>query len=539
MGEAVVHALAAGDEAAAAGFVEAQVHAALDREDWRQLDRLLGLLPASVSNRPRLILAHAWLHFFRWQFGALAARLDAAERAFDTMPPAESDTESDTETTLRGEISVLRAALASAQGSSAETVARAEAALSALGPDLHFTLGMAQFYYVWGLQGSGHHARAVEFAHRQLELHGWQANVVTLRLFLALGTANFEMANLPAMQSVTTIWYKLAAQTGWGLSLGWSLFGLGWLHYQKNELDLAHEYFGRLTAMAWAAHGRAAIDGYTGLVLIALARGRHADAQAQVNALGEHLLERGMSALADVVQSLQQRVALAVGSDAALAWRRETGATPVGGDFWDQPELTEVRTLLAAATVSSAPELAQAEALLAESRAYALARNSYRRLIEIGGLQALVSAARGDAAAARAALDEAVTLACPGGALRLLVDCGPGLIPLLQDLQVGGIAGSGAPGYLQTLLAAFEVSAGERSFAVAPARRQPTPSEQFTNREIDVLTLLAQRLGDKEIAVRLVLSPLTVKKHTQRLYRKLGVANRRAAVAEALRLGLI
>ncbi|MBK8050064.1 MAG: response regulator transcription factor [Anaerolineales bacterium] len=66
-----------------------------------------------------------------------------------------------------------------------------------------------------------------------------------------------------------------------------------------------------------------------------------------------------------------------------------------------------------------------------------------------------------------------------------------------------------------------------------------TPAELFSNREIDVLVLLAQRLGDKEIATQLTLSPLTVKKHTQRLYRKLGVDNRRAAVVEARRLGVI
>jgi LuxR family maltose regulon positive regulatory protein len=61
----------------------------------------------------------------------------------------------------------------------------------------------------------------------------------------------------------------------------------------------------------------------------------------------------------------------------------------------------------------------------------------------------------------------------------------------------------------------------------------------LTNREIDVLILLAERLSDKEIAERLVLSPLTVKKHTQRIFLKLGVHNRRAAVAQARRLGLI
>ncbi len=62
----------------------------------------------------------------------------------------------------------------------------------------------------------------------------------------------------------------------------------------------------------------------------------------------------------------------------------------------------------------------------------------------------------------------------------------------------------------------------------------------LTNREIDVLLLLAERLTDKEIAERLVLSLLTVKKHTQRIYRKLGVHNRRgSAVVQARRLGLI
>ena len=129
--------------------------------------------------------------------------------------------------------------------------------------------------------------------------------------------------------------------------------------------------------------------------------------------------------------------------------------------------------------------------------------------------------------------------AAPGGALRLLVDCGSGLIGLLEGLKAAGVA----PGYLQKVLAAYDASPMPLSAAqpvrAAPAARQPTPAELFTNREIDVLSLLAQRLADKEIAARLVLSPLTVKKHMQRIYRKLGVDNRRAAVAEARSLGLI
>ena len=66
-----------------------------------------------------------------------------------------------------------------------------------------------------------------------------------------------------------------------------------------------------------------------------------------------------------------------------------------------------------------------------------LARYTNRRLIEVGALEALVYAAQGNEAAALAALRQAVDLAAPGGALRLLVDCGPGVIGLLLEAANG------------------------------------------------------------------------------------------------------
>lgn len=537
--EAVRHFLAAGDPIAAAVLVEAQVHPVLDRENWRQLEHLLGLLPPAVSGRPRLLLAQAWLHFFRWQFGAIEARLDAAESALQTVP------QTDMEVVLRGEISLLRASLANSRGDGALTVQYAEAALAAIRPETQYTMGMAQLYYIWGLQSFGQYERAVDFAHHQLDKYGWQANAVTMRLLLALGTIHFEMANLPAMQRITTIWQKLAEQTGFGLSIAWSSYSQGWLCYQRNELQAASAAFQRVAEMAWVAHGRAVVDSYTGLVLIALARGRPEEALPHIDALNERLSERGMLALAEAAGSLQQRVALAKGEVTGLASREGASRGLIAGDLWEQPALTEVRTLLAA---GNPEQLTLAAELLAESRAYALARNSNRRLIEIDALQALVLAAQEDTGGALAALQAAVERAAPGGALRLLVDCGPGLIGLLQELKAAGVARS----YTRQVLAAFDgafdgaaaslPAAQPRPVQSAPApsaAREPIPAELFTNREIDVLSLLAQRLADKEIAERLVLSPLTVKKHMQRIYRKLGVDNRRAAVAKAHSLGLI
>jgi ATP/maltotriose-dependent transcriptional regulator MalT len=65
------------------------------------------------------------------------------------------------------------------------------------------------------------------------------------------------------------------------------------------------------------------------------------------------------------------------------------------------------------------------------------------------------------------------------------------------------------------------------------------PAAQLTPREIEVLTLAADGLGGKELAEELVLSPGTVNTHFKHIYEKLGAPNRAAAVAKAMRLGLI
>jgi len=63
--------------------------------------------------------------------------------------------------------------------------------------------------------------------------------------------------------------------------------------------------------------------------------------------------------------------------------------------------------------------------------------------------------------------------------------------------------------------------------------------ERLTPREAEILALIADGLSGPEIGKRLFLSPATVKTHLQRLYEKLGVSDRAAAVAEAMRRGLL
>lgn len=65
------------------------------------------------------------------------------------------------------------------------------------------------------------------------------------------------------------------------------------------------------------------------------------------------------------------------------------------------------------------------------------------------------------------------------------------------------------------------------------------PADALSEREFDVLQLLPSGRTNKEIATKLTLSPETVKDHLERIFRKLGATDRTAAVAEAMRRGLI
>ncbi|NUT18732.1 MAG: response regulator transcription factor [Hamadaea sp.] len=109
---------------------------------------------------------------------------------------------------------------------------------------------------------------------------------------------------------------------------------------------------------------------------------------------------------------------------------------------------------------------------------------------------------------------------------------------------------AGASGYLlkdaepEDLAAAVRTAAAGRT-TLAPTvadrllSRLRSPAVTLTRREIEVLTLVADGLSNQGIASRLHLTEGTVKSHLARVYTKLGVESRTAAVASAADLGII
>ena len=95
------------------------------------------------------------------------------------------------------------------------------------------------------------------------------------------------------------------------------------------------------------------------------------------------------------------------------------------------------------------------------------------------------------------------------------------------------------PEYVSLLLAAFPAAEPELAAAPGPSPQEAELIEPLSEREIEVLQLVAEGLTNNEIASRLFLSLNTIKGHTRNIYGKLNVHSRTQAVARAQSLGLL
>jgi len=232
------------------------------------------------------------------------------------------------------------------------------------------------------------------------------------------------------------------------------------------------------------------------------------------------------------VQALRARVWIAQGRPGdALRWAREQGLS-VDDDLSYLREfehITLARALLARYESERAePSLYEAVGFLERLLQAAEAGGRTGSVIEILLLKALAHHMQGDMPAALVPLERALALAEPEDYVRVVVDEGAPMAVLLEAVAKRGIS----PRYVRRLLNAMG------------STEEATPAQQglvepLSQRELDVLRLLATDLGGPGIARELVVSLNTVRTHTKNIYTKLGVNNRRAAVGRAEELDLL
>ena len=387
------------------------------------------------------------------------------------------------------------------------------------------------------MRATGHGDAALRKLMDEYESLPWKTNSYAVRLLFsvslnAIETGRLEQASQTAQRMLNTIPPdRLCVQQGW------AHYFLGVAHYFWDELDAARQHFTALVDKRHLVHTQALRNGVIGLVRVHLARGESGAAWQMVELLAQMDVER-LGQEADDTRSLRAQLQVVRG-ETETAWRWADGFTaPLSYHFWpwlQDPHLAKAHILLARGTAADVRTALEITAALNE---VAEGTFSVRFQIDVLALRALALAAQDGTDAALATLRQAVALAQPGGFIRPFVDLGSPMRTLLLRLREHGPAADSVRG----ILAAFPeprntIEAGD----AGPARRTANAElvEPLTRRELEILALLREHLSNREIADRLCISEVTVKRHTLNIYGKLGVNKRWAAVTKAETLKLL
>jgi len=568
--DAVRHALAAGDTAWAARLVERNVETLLGRSEGVTLRRWLSALPAeSVRDRPRLYLAQAYSAAQGFQVEALEALLDDAERAFavsgDEPYHDQAGQPASVLANVPAGIAFLRASLARFRGDVALAADYNRQALAQLGEDdwlmrSFVRWGQAGVDWLDGRLGPAERGlaevlaelRAADEAVRRAggeptevfrAVEGgaeFFAGFLAQRVRRDLGEVQRAQGNLDAVLATYRQALEVAGENSQTAHTGLAHVGLAQVLHERNELDAALDHATRGVRLCRELAFTPPLA--TGLAIVAWIRQAHGDAPGALEAMGEAgqvELSPQLIPLLNPVPSQRARLLLAQGDvGAAAQWTTAAGLSP--GDEPDYPR--EPAYLVLARVLLAQNDPGPALTLLQRLLDAAASQGRTGSIIEIQAPRALALAACGDHVGALGALTEALTLASPHGYVRVFADEGAPMRALLAQLSAAQPGEQRAaridPGYLAALLRACG-----QADAVPPRRPAAATSpgliEPLTERELEVLRLLAAGRSNQRIAHDLVVALDTVKKHVTHVLGKLGAANRTEAAARARQLGLI
>jgi LuxR family maltose regulon positive regulatory protein len=310
--------------------------------------------------------------------------------------------------------------------------------------------------------------------------------------------------------------------------------GLMQLSYEWNSLDAAEQQ-AREALMIGEQLEDAEFQAQTTLMLaqIAHARGLATAAQQMVAGLLDQLQSQRALRLrwhARAARSMQARFALAAG-DLAAAQR---WADARAHDDMLIAHLQRAREeLLVARLLIAQNQAGQALALLLRVLDAAQRAGHTRFTLETQVIVVLAHSARKQLPEARSVLQSALTGAAREGYMRLFLDDGAALEPLLRAM-LPSIREPALAAYLQTLLHAFAAEHHAGTAQPSGPASATLLAEPLSPQEQRVLHLLTAGRSNPQIAEQLIVSVNTVKAHLKNIYRKLGVSNRMQAARRVI-----
>ncbi len=529
--EAIGYALAAKDYPLAIQLVERASPALPMRGEVDTLLKWLSAFPPEVARaNPRLMLISAWAYLFKADTDAVEVSTREALRALhvdeeaqgpDGWPPEAGE--------MLGQVNALRAFVAVYRGQPQRAVALAEKALGRLREG--DTVGRSSLLAALGdahrdtdnfAAASRAYTEAAEVA-EAVDLH-----VASLALRMDVARLLVKMGQLHRAETICR------EVLDWGGGRYRPLFPVAQAYVLMGELQRERNDLARAEETLTAGLRQCELGGYlrylvTGYVTLARVKGARGDLEGARRALDEagRVAEKsGVASLTALIELHRARFQLVSGDVAsALGWVQRSGLTAADAVRYPREEdyLALARILIEQSRRSpTTSDQTGVAPLLNRLLASAEEAGRWGSVIEILILQALRRPHD-----SLALLGRALSLAAPEGYARLFVDEGAPLADLLLSVAQQGQ-------HLEYINRLLKIIHG------ATPRNGATPSaDPLTDRELEVLHLVAIGRTNQEIADQLVISLSTVKTHITRTYGKLDVTSRTQAIVKARELKII
>ncbi len=517
--EAFDHALAADDRQRIMQLIAAHRHDLMNQDQWSMLQRWLNTLPRQMLDEHiPLLLTKGWLLYRTANQQQIVPILQQIEGLF----AANVGFSAPERLILQGETAALTSLLQYYAGQGGECIESARFALDVTPAEHLWVRNFAVSVIPAGYQLNGQLDEAYSEIQEALNEPGSIDNRYAHRFYFVLMLVELLSANLHGAEQAALYALKLAEKGKFHTTRGWALQTLGYIYYQWNDLDKARAYYERVIDLRYLLFPSMYAHSSFGLAQTLQSVGAQDEAQQIMASVLEWARDNSYQELLLTGQSHLSRLVLMQGKRSP-----PTYWVNMVDDPFSQMVLLEIPYLTLAWSLIAEENWQEASELLIRLRQFVEDTHNSLRLIEVLNLQALMCATKDQQEEALRFLASAVSLAEPGGFVRLFVDLGTPMARLLAQLHVDDPQ---VQSYIASILAAHGNS---------PADSKTQLLEKLTYREMEILTLLARQLTDKQIARQLFISINTVRFHLKNIYAKLSVPNRRQAAQRAQELGLV
>ncbi|MFN8440327.1 MAG: LuxR C-terminal-related transcriptional regulator [Caldilineaceae bacterium] len=547
--EAVEYALAAQDYDLAIQWLEQVGNELVQRGESATLERWFTLLPtSSIKTRPRLLLLRARMLQSYARFPEIIPLLTEAENALSISEPAEQER-------LRLEINVWRINLDGVFRRGKQVFDHAPAALAEL-PQTEIEM-RAQLLWTLGIACFRQHdvGRALAYFQQAEPLANKQGDQASHLLILAYcAMANWTSGRLRASFRDCQEILHLSDHGGHLIPFAGAIVGLqylGAIYLDKAELSKADAQLQQGLSMAAQVKSTSLVNLNMVLARLRQLQGDEAGATAALDQVIAYMY-LDLPTIIVEVEAMRAQFAIQRGDvAAAYAWLERCDLTrlPEAGMALDLGYAYQMQT---AAEVLLHQQPAQALALCNRELAEAEKFQRGRNIIHLLAIKALIHQRMGDTALAQSSCQQALVRAEVEGFVAPFLERGAAMRQLLIKFCTQSTE-TRSRSHAERVLAAFNSTLEPASHiasdtGVQPATlssvgnrtTQPQPLlEPLTERELEVLKLLASGASNQIIAERLIIAEGTVKRHVSNIMGKLGVENRTSAVARGRDLGLL